>query len=133
MNMHKKLTQFGFKKCAFLKLDSNYKTSVSSMVPDNTMRKTEMVGGKWIHTEVKKTHPKWDTFYFLQFSENIKIWILVKSNVINEVYMEDQKGASRIYNDDNIKDKIRIDGRSDIIRLFPKEVQRDFIINSLFD
>lgn len=128
--MHKKLLELGFKRCEVLKLD--YTNQV--MVPDNVVIKTEMKNGKWVTTQAKKIHPKWNGFYRMVFSETIKIFILLETNKISRVYMSNKSISSEIYNiySPKAKDENFIISKGDIIKLFPKEMQRDFVINSLF-
>ena len=130
MNLHKKLLDLGFKRSDFLKLDENYRSQ--SMVPDNIMRKTERIDGKWTSVEVKKIHPKWNAFYQMKFNDVIKVFILLENNEISKIFMENRQIASEIYTSSRGR-KINITSKGDIIKLFPREIQRDFIIGSIFN
>lgn len=133
MNTHKKLLEIGFRKCEFLRLEST-RSKVdgniryyNKMVPDDTFTETNRIGGKYVTTVKKRIHLKKNSFYQMQFNDLIKIWILLENNVIARVYMEKDSEAKEITNG-----KFYIGSKGDIFKLFPKEMQRDFIISSLF-
>jgi len=139
MNIHKKITNMGFKKCAFHKVSYGSDTTRSSasqqlMVIDDTETKSEYVNGKWVSTLSTKKHPKWDSFYCLQFTSNLKVWMYVeKQRVIKTIWIEGERvkyGVEKIY--EHSSKSFQMNGKDDIIRLFPKDIQRDFILTSLF-
>lgn len=123
----------GFKQCEFHKPSYDYKSGTESMVLDNVEKKTDYKSGKWATIEVEKKHPKWDKFYKLIFSENITVWMYIeRQSTITNIWIEGNRvknGLELIY---NYKNPLQFNSKSDIINLFPKEIKRDFILNSLF-
>lgn len=133
MNIHKKLISIGFKRCEPHKPSSDWR-SPARMVVDNKETKSIYKDGKWTSVEKEKIHPKWQQFYLLEFDSNLNIWIKVNRDYIKQVWLQgnevrDKWGEVTIKEiniDNNIKSK------SDIMRLLPKRLQRDLIINDLF-
>jgi len=123
----------GFKQCEFHKPKYDYKSGRETMIPDDVETKTERVNGKWITTEIEKKHPKWDKFYKLKFSDNITIWIYIeRQSTIKNIWMESdriKKGVEHLYTSNK---PFILNGKNDIINLFPKEIKRDFILGQLF-
>jgi hypothetical protein len=137
MNIHKKITDMGFKRCDFYKTDTDYRTSKTKMVRDNVESKTERKDGKFVSVEVVKNHPKWDAFYCLQFTQNLRLWMYVEGQRrIREIWIDGDRvknGVEEIYSWSNFNPPVQINSKLDLIKLFPKDIQRDFVLNSLFD
>lgn len=137
MNIHKKITNMGFKKCAFHKINMavTSRDVGYSMILDDIEIKNVYINGKYTQTVNKKSHPKWDSFYCLEFSHNLMVWMYVeKQSVIKTIWLEGERvkhGVEIIY--EHSSKSFQMNGKGDIIRLFPKDIQRDFILNSLFD
>lgn len=135
MNIHKKITEMGFRKCSFHKPEWNRESGKDEMVIDNYIvdNKWDRETRKYIRVLKKKDHPKWDTFYKMQFTKDITLWLyLEKTSIIKYIWIEGDKidnGVKLIY--DWAKPPCQINSKIDIIRLFPKEIQRDFLINSI--
>lgn len=133
----------GFKKCEPHKKHSEdwepYSFRLTSpeykMVPDTHEMKYQTVNGKRVSMKVKKVHPKWRMFYKLKFNELINIWVDVNNGQILTIYLEGnivKDGVEEIY-ESYKHGSIILDSKKDIIKLFPKAIQRDFIINDLFN
>jgi len=128
MNLHKKLLSIGFKKCPFHKRDTNYIGSVDYMVIDDFEIKTEFINGIYKTTKIPKKRPKWDSFYRMKFTENLTVWIYTNQSGIEYIYLE----GNRIQNGvERIQPTTEINSKSDIIKLLPKDVQRDITLNSI--
>lgn len=122
----------GFKQCEFRKPEYDYKTGIESMVLDNVEKKHDYINGKWTAIEIEKKHPKWDKFYCLKFSEQITVWMYIeRQSTIKNIWIEGKfkKGVENIY---SYGKPLQFNSKNDIINLFPKEIKRDFILNSLF-
>lgn len=125
----------GFRKCEFHKVSNDCGSDRDSMILDDVETKSVYQGGKRVVVERKKEHPKWDSFYKLDFTDTLKIWMYVeKQSIIKKIWIEGDRiknGVELIYDSD--RNSVKINGRRDIVLLFPQDVRRDFIINSLFD
>ena len=124
----------GFKKCEPHKKHSDRWDDPYKMVPDTHEMKYQTVNGKRVFVQVKKEHPKWRMFYKLIFNEAINIWIDTDKGQIKTVWLEGiiaKDNVEEIYEYYN-RDALILESKKDIIKLFPKAVQRDFIINDLF-
>lgn len=124
----------GFKKCEPHKKHSDRWNDPYKMVPDTHEMKYQTVNGKRVFIQVKKEHPKWRMFYKLIFNEAINIWIDTDKGQIKTVWLEGiiaKDNVEEIYEYYN-RDALILESKKDIIKLFPKAVQRDFIINDLF-
>jgi len=135
VNTHKKLLSMGFKKCEPHRKHSDKWNEPYKMVPDTHETKYQTVNRKSVLVEVKKTHPKWRMFYKLKFNDLINIWVDVNNGQILTIYLEGnivKDGVEEIY-ESYKHGSIILDSKKDIIRLFPKAIQRDFIINDLFN
>ena len=124
----------GFKKCEPHKKHSDNWNDPYKMVPDTHEMKYQTVNGKRVFVQVKKEHPKWRMFYKLIFNEAINIWIDTDKGQIKTVWLEGiiaKDNVEVIYEYYN-RDALILESKRDIIKLFPKAVQRDFIINDLF-
>ncbi len=77
-----------------------------------------------------KKHPKWRKFYKLEFSENITIWVIIDVGIISRVLLGEDDLAELYFKYDGYKN---IACRGDFIRIFPKSIQRDFILSKLFN
>ena len=134
MNTHKKLIGMGFKKCEpHIKHYDNY-SDPYRMIPDVYVNETKFVNGKKTLVTVKKVHPKWRLFYKMVFTDTINIWIDTDKGQIKTVWLEGnivKDGVEEIY-EFYKHGSFLLESRKDIIRLFPKAIQRDFIINDLF-
>lgn len=152
MNLHKKLTEIGFKRCEFHKPEHDYSTGRYTMVLDDFITETKRIhngnSSKLVTTKMPKRHPKWNYFWKLSFSENITIWAKVIGHNDVTLFLESDKikeGVMVLYGKDssiwrkyntsgNNEDKdFKIISKGDIIKLLPKEVQRDILLNSIFD
>lgn len=150
MNPHKILTQMGFKKTVFHKPGYDRVTYESMMMPDDVEIKYEIKNGKQVRVEVKKIHPKSDSFWTLKYNDNYTFWCLVKNHQINKIWLEDKSGKSLGKNrmlyysvkqeDERLKlvfdaynrDHSPILGKDQIMNLLPKEVKRNFLLDQLF-
>ena len=125
----------GFKKCEPHKKHSDRWDDPYKMVPDtHEMKYQKTVNGKSVYVQVKKEHPKWRIFYKLIFNEAINIWVDTDKGQIKTVWLEGsivKDNVEVVYEHYN-RDTIILESKRDIIKLFPKAVQRDFIINDLF-
>lgn len=68
------------------------------------------------------------------FTEGVNIWIETNKGQIKKILLEGiiaKDGVEMIYEYNKI-DSILLESKKDIIKLFPKAIQRDFIINDLF-
>jgi len=134
VNTHKKLLGMGFKKCEPHKKHSDRWDDPYKMVPDTHEMKYQTINGKRVFVQVKKEHPKWRMFYKLIFNESINIWVDTDKGQIKTVWLEGliaKDNVEEIYEYYN-RDALILESKRDIIKLFPKAVQRDFIINDLF-
>ena len=134
MNTHKKLIGMGFKKCEPHKKYSEKWNDPYKMIPDTHEMKHQTVNGKRVFIQVKKEHPKWRIFYKLIFNKVINIWIDTDKGQIKTVWLEGpiaKDNVEEIYRHYMNGDLI-LESKRDIIKLFPKAIQRDFIINDLF-
>ena len=134
MNTHKKLLKMGFKTCyPHYKHYDNY-IDPYRMVPDMYVNESKIINGKRKIVLVKKEHPKWRQFYKLIFAEGINIWVDTDKGQIKTIYLEGdivEKGVEEIY-EFYKNDTILLESKKDIIKLFPKSIQREFILNDLF-
>jgi hypothetical protein len=83
----------------------------------------------------KKIHPKWRMFYKMIFTDAISIWVDSEKGQIKTIWLEGniaKDGVEEIY-EFYKHGSILLESKKDIIRLFPKAIQRDFIINDLFN
>lgn len=76
----------GFRKCAFHKPEWDSKTRKETMVVDDYV----VIDTKWNRTTrtwdkivKKKEHPKWDSFYKLDFTKELRLWLYLENN--NEI------------------------------------------------
>ena len=124
----------GFKKCEPHKKHSDRWDDPYKMVPDTHEMKHQTVNGKRVFIQVKKEHPKWRMFYKLIFNEAINIWIDTDKGQIKTVWLEGiiAKDNVEVIYEYYRNGVILLESKRDIIKLFPKAVQRDFIINDLF-
>ena len=125
----------GFKKCEPHKKHSDRWDDPYKMVPDTHEMKHQTVNGKRVFIQVKKEHPKWRMFYKLIFNEAINIWIDTDKGQIKTVWLEGiiAKDNVEVIYEYYRNGVILLESKRDIIKLFPKAVQRDFIINDLFN
>lgn len=134
MNTHKKLLNMGFKRCEpHHKHYDNY-SEPYRMVPDVYANETKVINGKRTVVTVKKVHPKWRQFYKLIFTEGINIWVDTDKGQIKTIYLEGniaKNGVEEIY-EFYKHGSFLLESKKDIIKLFPKSIQRDFILNDLF-
>ena len=124
----------GFKKCEPHKKHLENWSDPYKMVPDTHEMKHQTVNGKRVFIQVKKEHPKWRIFYKLIFNEVINIWVDTDKGQIKTVWLEGsiaKDGVEEIY-EYYRNGVILLESKRDIIKLFPKAIQRDFIINDLF-
>jgi len=134
MNTHKKLLSMNFKKCDPHKKHSEGWREPYKMVPDTHELKHQTVNGKRVIVNVKKDHPKWRIFYKMIFTESINIWVDTDKGQIKTIWLEGniaKDGVEEIY-EFYKHGSILLESKKDIIKLFPKAIQRDFIISDLF-
>ncbi len=139
----------GFKKTVFHKPGYDRVTYESMMMPDDVEIKYEIKNGKQVGVEVKKIHPKSDSFWTLKYNDNYTFWCLVKNHQINKIWLENKSGKSlgkRTFHyggrqeDERLKlvfdaynrDHNPILGKDQILNLLPKEVKRNFLLDQLF-
>ncbi len=137
MNIHRKITEIGFKRCEFHRMEYDYKYQCDSMILDDYEDKTEWVGHKRIVIRRKKIHPKWNYFYKLKFTDDVIIWALIEQSAIKNIWLEMKPVSLKtnrvtIIYDQYSNRNTPLNSKVDIIKLFPKEIQRDFVLNSLF-
>lgn len=125
----------GFKKCEpHIKHYDNLKESIYGMIPDVYVNEYKIVNSKRTLVTVKKVHPKWRQFYKMVFTDTVNIWIDSDKGQIKTIWLEGniaKNGVEEIY-EFYKHGSILLESKKDIIRLFPKAIQRDFIINDLF-
>lgn len=146
MNTHSKLREIGFTKTAFHKPYEYNDGSHNNMVLDNVTKKWgPKKDGTYGWIEIPKIHPKSNSFWKLVFNEKYTIWISVKNNIIDKVWLEDKETKrplgyrssvfsnpedplKTIYTYETIN---RITSKKQIINLLPMSIRRDFIIRDL--
>lgn len=147
MNTHSKLREIGFTRTAFHKPNEFLDGSHNNMVLDNVTRKWDYIKkiGQYGWTEIPKQHPKSNSFWKLIFNEKYTIWISVKNNIIDKVWLEDKEmkrplgyrssvfsnpedPLKTIYTYETIN---KITSKKQIINLLPAAIKRDFIIRDL--
>jgi hypothetical protein len=145
MNDIKKLKSMGFRKTEIHKVIYDSTTYELLMVPDIEEVKIEYKDGKRIQKNIKKIHPKSDSFWYLKYNENCILWCLAKNHQINKIWIEDKSIKDKSKRDRN-KNKESVElifdlynigssplqGRNQIMDLFPKEIKRDFLLDQLF-
>lgn len=145
MNTHTKLLGMGFRKTKICKPEYQSELGYSIMVPDDVDTRYDRINKKTI--ESQKIHPKSNSFYFLKYSDTYTIWVSVKNFDISEIWLYNvnaiPKQMPRHYNG-FVKERLhriytisdgnsfRLESKTDILNLLPKEVKRDFILNELF-
>lgn len=133
MNIHKKLISIGFKRCEPHKPSDNWREPARMIVDDKEF-KSIFKDGKCVRIEKPKKHPKWEQFYLFEFDSNLNIWIKVNRDYIKQIWLQGSDIKDK-WGENNIKE-INIDNtiesKSDIIKIFPKRLQRDLMINELF-
>lgn len=125
----------GFRKCAFHKTEWDTNLRRETMVIDDHVIDTKWnrTTRTWDKTVKKKQHPKWDSFYKLEFTKELRLWLYLENNSeIKYIWLEGERvnGVKQIY--DWLRPACVINSKIDIIRLFPKDIQRDFVLNSIF-
>lgn len=147
MNTHVKLREIGFTKTAFHKPSEYNDGTHNNMILDNVTRKWDYIKkiGQYGWTEIPKQHPKSNSFWKLVFNEKYTIWISVKNNIIDKVWLEDKEmkrplgyrssvfsnpedPLKTIYTYETIN---KITSKRQIINLLPMSIRRDFIIRDL--
>jgi len=147
MNTHIKLREIGFVKTDFHKPYEYNDGSHNNMILDNVTRKWDYIKkiGQYGWTEIPKIHPKSNSFWKLVFNEKYTIWISVKNNIIDKVWLEDKEmkrplgyrssvfsnpedPLKTIYTYETIN---KITSKRQIINLLPMSIRRDFIIRDL--
>ena len=124
----------GFKKCEPHRKHSENWNEPYKMVPDVYLDETKFVNGKRTLVKVKKVHPKWRMFYKMIFTDTINIWVDTEKGQIKSIWLEGniiKDGVEEIY-EFYRHGSFLLESKKDIIKLFPKAIQRDFIINDLF-
>ena len=146
MNTHTKLLGMGFRKTKICKPEYQSELGYSIMVPDEKEWKYDIKGKRSELTE--KSHPKSNSFYKLEYSDIYSIWVSVENFDISKIWLYNVNGVpesnrsrywasdrkERMYEIYTIRDmnSYRIESKTDILNLLPKEVRRDFILNELF-
>ena len=124
----------GFKKCEPHRKHSENWNEPYKMIPDVYLDETKFVNGKRTLVKVKKIHPKWRIFYKMIFTDSINIWVDTEKGQIKSIWLEGnivREGVEEIY-EFYKHGSFLLESKKDIIKLFPKSIQRDFIINDLF-
>jgi hypothetical protein len=73
-------------------------------------------------------------FYKMIFTDTINIWVDTEKGQIKSIWLEGniiKDGVEEIY-EFYRHGSFLLESKKDIIKLFPKAIQRDFIINDLF-
>lgn len=133
----------GFKKTTFHKPGYNEETYESMMVPDDVDSKWVTKDGKRVRVEIKKVHPKSDSFWTLRYNENYILWCLVKNHHIDKIWLENKLGKRyyggrqederlKLIFDISNKDQVPLHGKDQIMNLLPKEIKRNFLLEQLF-
>jgi len=140
MNVHKKLLDLGFTRCEHYKTESNL--AKVKIIPDKFNKVTHYAKGESKNEVAKvietlKIHPKNKKSYNFK-TEDVTIWMKVVDDVIINIFIEENGWATEIYNNfpryERLKappKNLKIESKMDIIKLFPKDFQRDIIINQI--
>lgn len=133
MNLKNKIVHMGFRKCQFHRMEWDREIGKNIMVLDHYITKSvyDRELKKWIIRETKVEHPKWSRFYSMEVNNGVTIWMLIERDYIKRIWLDSvglKEGVKVIY--DNSK-PVTINGKRDIINLFPKEIKRDFIIKDI--
>lgn len=137
MNLKNKIVHMGFRKCQFHRMERDREIGKNVMVLDNykTESRYDRELKKWTRYETKVHHPKWSKFYSMEINNGVKIWMLIERDVIRKVWLDSiglKEGVKVIYdNSIRYKEPVVINGKKDIINLFPKEIKRDFILRDI--
>lgn len=137
MNLKNKIVHMGFRKCQFHRMEWDRETGKNVMVLDNykTESRYDRELKKWTRYETKVQHPKWSKFYSMEINDGVKIWMLIERDTIRKVWLDSiglKEGAKVIYDSSiRYKEPVVINGKKDIINLFPKEIKRDFILRDI--
>lgn len=134
MNAHKKLIDMGFKKCEPHQKKRDDWSDPYKMVPDDCASEDKFINGKRVSVKVKKVHSKWRIFYKMVFVEGINIWVDTDKGQIKTIWLEGsiaKDGVEEIY-ECYKHGSFLLESKKDIIKLFPKNIQRDFILKDIF-
>jgi len=124
----------GFRKCVPHYMHHETYNEPYKMVPDDYVMEPKFINGKRVSVKVKKIHPKWRMFYKLVFVEGINIWVDTDKGQIKTIWLEGniaKDGVEEIY-EFYRHGSFLLESKKDIIKLFPKNIQRDFILKDIF-
>lgn len=82
------IKNLGFKKCPFHWMVYDLNLNKSVMLLDDFELKKEYIGGKFTTKSVKKSHPKWNSFYKLDFTKTLSIWVCVEKQTIQRIWID---------------------------------------------
>ena len=138
MNIHKKLLSLGFKRTGYH--EKEYRSDGSYLY---CMVSKDLIEEKRYDYDRKKTittirkAPKWTFFYVLEYSSQTKVWAKIEKHNDLSLYLESPRtknGVDLIYSMPSYSNKnINIQSEKDIIALLPQEIQRELLINSIFN
>lgn len=147
MNVIKKLRELGFTKIPFHK-PNPYNDGEAMILDEHTTKHViDNKTGRYIQVKEKKIHPKQDSHWKLVFNEQYIIWIMVRNNVVDKVYLQDnfnkikkttyevslRNDLTELYNfNGSFGTATKIVSKKQIINLLPLSIKRDFIIKDLF-
>ena len=147
MNATKKLKELGFSKISFHK--PNPHNDGEAMVLDNFTTKYVLDKKTNSYVQVKETkiHPKQDSHWKLNFNGQYVLWVMVKNNIIDKIYLENKSidvvpkktyafslrdDLTELYNfNGSFGTVIKITSKKQIFNLLPKEIRRDFLLKDL--
>ncbi len=116
----------GFRKCDPFIENSDFDFAKCRYIDKIISDVFEMKNG---NIKTIKKHPKWRKFYKLNFSENITIWVISNNDIISKVLLEENEIVEKVFKYDGRKN---ISSKGDFIKVFPKNIQRNFILSELF-
>ncbi len=147
MNATKKLRELVFTKIPFHK-PNPYNDGEAMILDDHTTKHViDNKTGRYVQVKEKKIHPKQDSHWKLVFNEQYIIWIMVRNNVVDKVYLQDnfnktkktaygfslRNDLTELYNfNGSFGTAAKIVSKKQIINLLPLSIKRDFIIKDLF-
>lgn len=143
MNVHNKLKSLGFIKTDFYKINDSMSMCKDALVLDNFVRKLVYDDkGKYSYLDIKKTHPKSNSFWKFIFNEQYTLWISVIANRISTIMLEDKnvnqefnsyyrKDVTILYEKINSGGNFIISSKNDIFNVLPIHIKREFILKNI--
>lgn len=116
MNLNKKLINIGFKRI------KPFKYSFGNI--EYPYLYDFKFDPKLGNIKVKKEFSKNNKFYRLEYNNYISIWLISKNDFVVNVFLKKNENVYEIIFND-IKNKL------DLIKILPKEIHRDLIINEI--